>query len=295
MRARSGSSNALGRRHEGRRLRRPWACRPSARRCSQGGHALRPIEAIQRKPLIFLVVSLATVIGTGRGAGSQPAEYAPTIDPADFSTNIDNPFLPFQPGTRWVYEGPDDTGQIEHREVLVTAETKEVMGVTCIVVRDTVTVNGRLVEDTNDWYAQHKDGTVWYFGEDTTEYTAGLVASNAGSWEAGKNGAQPGIVMKGSPRVGDRYYNEYHKGEAEDQSEVISLSEKVTVPAGTYDGVLQTKDWTDLEPGVLEHKHYARGIGAIKEEHIEGGSERHELIEMTRREAPAAEPSPIPG
>jgi hypothetical protein len=255
---------------------------------------LRHIETINRRAQIGVIAACLAMLIGGANAGAQSDEWAPTVDPAEFSTNIDNPLFPLEPGTRWVYEGPDDEGNIEHQEVVVTSETKEVMGVTCVVVHDTVSVDGRLVEDTYDWYAQHKDGSVWYFGEDTKEFRFGLVASSAGSWEAGKDGAKPGIIMLANPQVGNRYYNEYYKGEAEDQSEVMSLSEKVTVPAGTYDGALQTKDWTDLEPGILEHKYYARGTGIIKEVHVQGESGHLELIEMTRGERPTSTPQPLP-
>jgi hypothetical protein len=193
-----------------------------------------------------------------------------------------------------IYEGPDDEGRVEHQEVVVTSETKEVMGVTCVVLHDTVSVDGAARRRHLRLVRPAQGRSVWYFGEDTREVRFGLVTSRAGSWEAGKDGAQPGIIMLADPQVGNRYYNEYYKGKADDQAEVMSRSEKVTVPAGTYEGVLQVKDWTDLEPGVLEHKFYARDIGIIKEEHVQGGSYRLELIKMTRGEASASRPLPVP-
>lgn len=217
-------------------------------------------------------------------------EYSPRIDPADFTSEITNPLFPLQPGTRWIYEGPDDAGDIEHQEVVVTAETREIMGVTCVVVHDQVSRAGELLEDTYDWYAQDKDGNVWYFGEDTKEFEDGQVVSTEGSWEAGKDGALPGIVMEADPRVGDQYRQEYYEGEAEDMAEVLSIDERRTVSHGSYEGVLQTKDWTRLEPGIVEHKYYARGVGTIYEEHVEGGAGHLELLEMTEARAPAGRP-----
>ena len=221
----------------------------------------------------------------GTGADAEGEAYSPTIDPADFTTEITNPLFPLRPGTRWVYEGPDDAGDTEHKEVVVTSETREVMGVTCVVVHDRVTMDGELVEDTFDWYAQDKDGNVWYFGEDTKEYKGGKVVKTEGSWEAGKDGAQPGIMMKADPKVGDRYRQEYYQGQAEDMAEVLSVDEQVTVAQGSHDGVLMTKDWNPLEPGISEHKYYAPGVGTIFEEVVEGETGHLELLEMTEDDA----------
>lgn len=169
--------------------------------------------------------------------------YAPAIAPADFVTAIDNPFFPLRPGTTFVYEGKSEKGN-EHNEVYVSHDTKVIAGVTCAVISDTVMVDGQLVEMTLDWYAQDKQGNVWYFGEDTKEYTDGKVVSTAGSWQAGADGAQPGIIMEARPKVGDSYRQEYYKGEAEDMAEVLSLTESVTVPEGSYTNVLKTREWT---------------------------------------------------
>jgi hypothetical protein len=155
------------------------------------------------------------------------------------------------------------------------------MGVTCVVVRDTVTLDGEVVEDTYDWFAQHVDGAVWYFGEDTKEYEDGQVSSTEGAWEAGVDGAQPGIVMPAEPKVGDSYRQEYYQGEAEDMAEVLSLTESVTVPAGTYQDVLMTEDVNPLEPDVVEHKYYASGAGLVLTVQVEGGSDREELVRQS--------------
>ena len=201
------------------------------------------------------------------------------ITPENFVETIDNPYFPLIPGTTFVYEGESD-GELEHVEVYVTNETREVMGVTCTVVRDRVWVDDELEEDTYDWFAQDINGNVWYFGEDSKEIDEGRVISTEGSWEAGVDGAQPGIVMKADPKVGDIYRQEYYKGEAEDMAEVISLDESLEVEYGKYDDVLRTKEWTPLEPGVAESKYYAKGVGMILEEVIEGGEGSLELIEV---------------
>ena len=208
--------------------------------------------------------------------------YEPDIDPASFTTTIDNPYLPFERGNRWRYEGVDDEGEKETIVVEVTRETKVVMGVRCVVVRDTVRVGDELVEDTYDWYAQDADGNVWYFGEDTKEYEDGEVASTEGSWQAGVDGAQPGIVMLADPKVGDEYQQEFLEGEAEDRGEVLRFLERLEVAAGAFTDIVVTKDFTPLEPDVVEHKYFARGIGLVREETVEGGSDRADLVEVNR-------------
>jgi hypothetical protein len=190
--------------------------------------------------------------------------YAPHIDPSEFTTKVDNEYLPMKPGSTFVYEGG-----AEHDEMRVTHQTRKVMGVECIVVDDRAWEDGKLIEKTYDWFAQDKEGTVWYFGEDTKEYENGKVVSTKGSWEAGVDGAKPGIIMQGDPKVGESYRQEYYKGEAEDQAKVQSLNASVSVPYGSFDHVLVTREWTRLEPSYDEHKYYARGVGQV----YGGGSE----------------------
>jgi hypothetical protein len=167
-------------------------------------------------------------------------------------------------------------------EVTVTDRTKEILGIEATVVHDVVSEDGELVEDTYDWYAQDKDGNVWYLGEDTKEYEDGKVKSTEGSWEAGVDGAEPGILLPGEPEVGMRYRQEYYDGEAEDNGEILSLDEHTEVPFGSFDGVLKTKDTTPLEPDVLEHKFYAKDVGPVLAVAISGGSGREELLRFTR-------------
>jgi hypothetical protein len=205
--------------------------------------------------------------------------YAPTIDPGAFSTTVDNPFFPLRPGMRWEYRSTTADG-LETTVVTVTNNTKTIMGIPCVEVHDTVKLNGQLKEDTLDWYAQHRDGTVWYFGEDTKEYEDGKAISAEGSWTAGASGAQPGIIMPAQPQTGERYRQEYKKGEAEDMAEVLSLAEKATVPTGSYDAMLKTKETTPLEPKLLEHKYYARGVGMVLTTDVAAGG-RDELVQFT--------------
>jgi hypothetical protein len=205
--------------------------------------------------------------------------YAPTIDPSAFSATVDNPFFPLRPGMRWEYRATTADG-VETIVVTVTNNTKTIMGVPCVEVRDTVKLNDQVKEDTLDWYAQHRDGTVWYFGEDTKEYEDGKASSTKGSWTAGADGAQPGIVMPAQPKAGERYRQEYKKSEAEDMAEVLSVAEKATVPTGSYDTMVKTKDTTPLEAKLLEHKYYARGVGMVLTVDITTG-ERYELVNFT--------------
>ena len=206
--------------------------------------------------------------------------YAPVIDPAAFTSIVDNPFLPLRPGMRWEYRTESENG-IEVTVVEVTTSTRVIMGVRCVEVRDTVRLDGDVIEDTLDWYAQHHDGTVWYFGEDTREYEGGQVVSTEGSWMGGVDGALPGIVMPGRPRIGDRYRQEYYVGHAEDMAEVLSMAEQATVPTGSYDAVIETSETTPLEPQLLEHKYYARGVGAALMVDVAGGGTRDELVSFT--------------
>ena len=233
---------------------------------------------------LLLILFMADCGSDGSNGGNDNGDdddtYNPGIDPANFVEGIDNPYLPLIPGTTRTYEANTDEG-LETVVVSVTNDTKVIMGVTCIVVRDTASLEGSVIEDTYDWFAQDVDGNVWYFGEDTAEYDNGEIVSTEGSWEAGVGGALPGIVMEGNPQVGDIYRQEYLAGEAEDMAEVLSLDESVTVPYGSFDHCLMTKDWTPLEPGIVEHKYYCENIGEVLAEKVEGGSEREELVSVT--------------
>ena len=229
-----------------------------------------------RSTTVVIAVAALALALTACGGGA-------TERPARFTTNIDNPYWPMTPGTRWVYRGIDADGAEERIVVTVTRRTRTVAsGVTARVVEDRVTAGGELVEDTRDWYAQDGDGNVWYLGEDTTEYENGRPTTTRGSWEAGVDGARGGIVMPARPRVGQAYRQEFKAGEAEDRAKVLSLDEQAEVPFGRFTRVLMTKDFTPLEPDVLEHKFYARGVGPVLVLGISGGSAREELVSFER-------------
>ena len=231
--------------------------------------------------VVTVLVALAGACGGG-GPETMPiprGRESVSLDPGRFVTRIDNPYWPMAPGTRWVYRETDADGTVRHDEVTVTTRTKRIAGIEATVVHDLVTEGGDVVEDTWDWYAQDVDGNVWYLGEETTEYEDGA-ASTAGSWQTGVHGAQPGIVVLARPAVGVAYRQEYLAGEAEDRARVLALDARAEVPAGTYDRVLLTRETTPLEPGVVERKFYARGVGPVLATANDGG--REELVRFER-------------
>jgi hypothetical protein len=212
------------------------------------------------------------VIDAGDGG-----KYAPKIDPANFVAAVTNPWYPLPVGASWSYAGKEN-GTAEQDEVRVLPDRKTVMGIPATVVRDTVSVHGQVTEDTYDWYAQDKKGNVWYLGEDTKELDHGKVTGRAGSWQAGVDGAYPGIIMQADPKAGAAYRQEYRKGEAEDLALVAATGGTDRVPAGAYTGLVTITEWSPLEPKVIEGKKYARGIGPVVEFVTRGGSGRVELV-----------------
>jgi hypothetical protein len=203
------------------------------------------------------------------------------FDPARFGSGVDNPYFPLRPGTRFTYRGVSD-GEPETIVVRVTGQTRTILGIPAVVVRDTVHIGGELVEDTYDWFGTDDDGNVWYLGEDVKDYEGGKVTGTGGSWEAGRNGAEAGVQMMAPPEVGDRYQQEQAKGVAEDRARVVSTTERVAVPAGTFRDVVKIAETTPLEPDVLEYKYYARGIGLVLAIAAKGGPERAELVQVTK-------------
>lgn len=199
------------------------------------------------------------------------------FDPDNFAGPIDNPYFTLQPGTTFVSKTPDGS---EVGTFVVTRETKVIAGVTCVVVRDTVRADGELAEKTADYFAQDKDGNVWYLGEDTAEYENGKIVSTEGTWRAGVDGAQPGIVMLASPHVGDAYDQENAPGVAEDHAEVLRLNATVTVPYGTFDHVLQTLETSPLDPGLQEIKHHVAGVGFLLATDANTGEPLEQLVKI---------------
>ncbi len=221
--------------------------------------------------LIGLVLSVAL------GLSAAPASAA---DPSDFTTQVDNEWFPLTPGTTYVYKGVKD-GKRARDVVTVTHETTTIDGVPCVVVEDRLYLRGRLAERTTDWYTQDEKGNVWYFGEDTAELDRnGNVTSTEGTWQAGVDGAQPGIFMPAHPKLGQSGRQEFYKGHAEDHFKVIGVFSAVVPPSKK--NALLTKEWTPLEPGVIDHKLYVRGIGTVLEHTVKGGDEHLHLVSLRR-------------
>lgn len=237
-----------------------------------------------RTGLLLLLVVAGCGETQGASAGGDLPQGADPVDldPSEFTTEIDNPYWPMEPGSQWTYREVDEEGEELVVVVTVSSETREIAnGVTARIVRDTVTKDGELIEDTFDWYSQDASGTIWYLGEETAEFEDGEVSSTAGSFEAGVDGALPGIIMPAEPAVGMTYRQEYYQGEAEDNGEILSVEEQAEVPAGHYDDALLTKDTITIEPDMVEYKLYARGVGPVLVLGVSGGAGREELVEVT--------------
>jgi hypothetical protein len=207
--------------------------------------------------------------------------YEPVIDAANFVSAVDNAYFPLAPGTKYVYEGVKD-GVSQRDEVVVTDRTKVILGIPCVVVTDTATHNDTLLEKTEDWYTQDKGGNVWYFGEDTAEYENGEVASTEGSWQAGVDGAKPGIIMLAHPQVTDSFRQEYYAGHAEDMFWVVSVTQSVAVPYGRFGNALLSLEWSRLEPKVIDQKYYVPGVGVVFEASVAGPKEQAELVSVAK-------------
>jgi hypothetical protein len=227
-----------------------------------------------------LVAAVAAAIVGAAFASQEGGGPPPMPGPSSFSAHVDNPWFPLLPGTRWVYTGVKD-GERTRDVVAATHQTKTIEGVPCVAVHDRLYMRGRLEERTTDWYSQDSRGNVWYFGENTAELdTHGHVTSTEGTWEAGVSGAKAGIYIPGHPRVGQTGLQEFLKGHAEDHFKIIGLFGTVAPPGKA--NTLLTKEWTPLEPDVVDHKMYVRGIGTVLEQSQSGSNERNELISIRR-------------
>ena len=241
--------------------------------------------------MVKLIAALAVVAAAAAVAISSPWEskarsasgssYEPVLNPADFSTTIDNPYFPLPVGRTLVYRGVKD-GQTQEDRVTVTNQTKTVAeGITARVVSDVATHDGQLLEKTSDWYAQDKQGNVWYVGEDTAAYLPSGKVDTSGSWEAGVHDAEPGIVMEANPQIPDAYRQEFLVGQAEDTAWIVDRGGSTTVPYGTLRNVLTSLEATRLEPGAYDQKVYAPGIGIVREQALTGPAEYAELVSVT--------------
>jgi hypothetical protein len=237
---------------------------------------------MQTRIVIALGISTAALAAAGCGTSAKTNTRPGVPKGATFTSHVDNPWFPLELGTVFVYRGVKD-GKPSRDVVEVTHATKTIHGVPCAVVKDRLYVAGRLAERTTDWYTQDGRGDVWYFGEDTAELDEhGHVTSIEGTWQAGRDGAEPGIFMPARPTIGNAYRQEYLKGHAEDRFEILGLGESVRVPAAKSQHALLTKETTGLEPGVVDHKYYVRGIGTVLEQTVKGGAERNALVSIRR-------------
>jgi hypothetical protein len=233
------------------------------------------------RPTLLLAL-IAVVVAVGCGSGGTNTSSTTTATRSGFSAKVTNPWFPLRPGSVYRYRGVKD-GEPSREVMTVTHRTKTIEGATCVVVSDLLYIRGKLEERTEDYYTQDAKGNVWYFGEKTAELDAHEnVKNTSGSWMAGVDGAKPGIFMFVHPRPGDSARQEYLKGEAEDHFQVVGLRETATVPFKTFRGAMLTKEWTPLEPDVIDHKYYARGIGTVLEQTVKGGNERNELVVFRR-------------
>jgi hypothetical protein len=217
--------------------------------------------------------SLAPTLGT---APPKPPAASGTIEPANFTNAVDNPWFPLTPGTSLTYQGTKD-GKKAVERFTVTSATKIIDGVTCVVVEDRISLGGVAAEKLLGYYAQDRAGTVWYFGEDTQELDAnGQVVSTEGSWRAGVDKAPPALFMEASPTVGHSFAHDYTKNDFAN----LSLTDKVTVPYGSFIDVLVTKEWSPLEPDIETHKYYVRGVGAVRDVAVKGPTEEFVLVKV---------------
>jgi hypothetical protein len=229
--------------------------------------------------LVFLLAFAATSLAEARH--HQASGVLQQFQATGWVSVITNPYFPLIPGTTFHYEGTTD-GVPTSDDVAVTHNTKVIIGVTCTEVHDQVFTDGVLSEDTLDRFAQDTDGNVWYFGEDTKELDPdGNIISTEGSWEAGVNGGQQGIIMEAHPRPGDKYQQEFLAGVAEDMGQVLNLNRTACVAYGCFDDLLLIKEISALEKGVTDHKYYAPGVGDILEDTVKGGQEHSELVSIS--------------
>ncbi|MEW6750125.1 MAG: hypothetical protein AB1505_04010 [Candidatus Latescibacterota bacterium] len=246
----------------------------------QGVPAARTVAQRTRRLVLAAAGLVFLLAGWSACSDDNPAapEYALQV-PSQWADAVDNPYFPLVPGTRWEYTGNTDEGT-ETTIVEVLAEKRLVNGVQATVVRDQVSLDGEVTEDTSDWFAQDAAGNVWYLGEESKEMENGRVVSTEGSWEWGVDGALPGIIMWADPaaHVGEEYQQEYYVGEAEDWGRVVALGDSVRVPFGRFTDCIRTEDWNALEKGSRESKYYCRQIGVALE--LEGRDERVELVTM---------------
>ncbi len=218
--------------------------------------------------------------GAPSSASACGTTYAPVLDPAHFVSVIDNRYFPLPVGRKLVYTGIKD-GQTQTDTVTVTDQKKVILGITTTVVNDVATHDGTVLEKTFDFYAQDDQGNVWYLGEDTTQFLPNGKADTSGSFQAGVDGAQPGIIMEAKPQIPDAYRQECYAGQAEDTAWVVGTAGSVRVPYGNVRNVLTTLEATQVEPGAYDQKVYGPGIGIVSEQSLTGPNEFAQLVSVT--------------
>lgn len=255
---------------------------------------MRFLKETQKMIVFVSFFSIAVLILIGVPINKSVAKKVeiPDVGSVDFgtpadSTDIDNIYMPLIPGTTFYYEAETADG-LETNTVEVTHDTKVILGITTVVVRDKAFLDGVLIEDTFDWFAQDVDDNVWYFGEATkTLDSDGNVLSTEGSWEAGADVAgtgdvaKAGIVMLANPKQGLSYMQEFYKDVAEDMASVLRLNAKVSIELGDFDNCLKTKEWSPLERGSIENKYYYPGVGLVYVEELKGKTVKVELVDIT--------------
>jgi len=258
-------------------------------------------RALSAALAVIAALSIAGCGGDGSGESTQSlpqGSESVSLDPSGFTTTIDNPYWPMKPGTRWVYTETDSEGAKLRIDVTVSDRTKRMAdGIEARVVHDLATdEKGRPVEDTYDWYAQDADGNIWYLGEDTKEFENGKVVSTAGSWEAGVDGAEPGIAIPAHPEPGLAYRQEYYAGKAEDNGAILATGQQAETASGHYADALLSADSSAIEPNVLEYKLYAPDVGLVLTLDVSGDAGREELVStrmVSNASAEAAGTTPL--
>jgi len=212
-------------------------------------------------------------------AASHQHEYEPVLNPANFVRAITNPYFPLPVGRTLIYKGIKN-GKTQVDRVHVTSATRVLEGIKAVAVSDVATHNGKLLEKTTDWYAQDKQGNVWYLGERTAAYGPAGRIDRSGSWQAGVRDGEPGIVMKANPQVPDAYRQEFLSGQAEDTAWIVNRGGSFRLRFKVVHQVLTSLEFTRLEPHVLDKKIYAPGLGIIVERAVLGPKETATLVSV---------------
>jgi hypothetical protein len=213
--------------------------------------------------IVLVVVIAGGALWYFANQRSMASDYNPEIKPADFTTNITNKYFALPAGKKMTYESTDRRGITERIEIEILKESKVIEGFETAIYLDKVYSNGQLVEETRDYLAQHKNGDVWYFGEDVNNFLNGNLLNHSGSFIHGKDGAKAGIWMKAEQRVGDSYRQEYYLGQAEDMRDTLATGLTVSTKSGTYTDCVKVYDWTPLEKNSREHKYYCPKVSSL--------------------------------